>query len=62
MEKDEKKELIPNKKTIQENDSGSKTYIDSLYQSNINEKDNLDLNKYHNITTEIYVPKINQTK
>ena len=62
MEKDEKKELIPNKKTIQENDSGSKTYIDSLYQSNINEKENLDLNKYHNITTEIYVPKINHTK
>ena len=43
-----------------QNDSDTKTYIDSLYNSNIKDKENINFNTYQNIITEIYIPKIKQ--
>ena len=41
-----------------QNDSDTKTYVDSLYNSNIKDKENINFNTYQNIITEIYLPKI----
>ena len=43
-----------------QNDSDTKTYVDSLYNSNIKDKENINFNTYQNIITEIYIPKIKQ--
>ena len=43
-----------------QNDSDTKTYVDSLYNSNIKDKENINFNTYQNIITEIYLPKIKQ--
>ena len=53
------KSSLPKQMSIKESDSGSKTYVDSLHNSKLREKENLDLNSYKNIT-EIYVPKTKQ--
>ena len=57
-----KNQATPQQKSIHENDTGSKTYIDSLYSSNLKEKENFNFKNYQNIITEIYTPKINQAK
>ena len=56
------KQSILQQKSIIEKDSGSKTYVDSLYNSNLNEKENINFNNYQNSFTEIYVPKMNGAK
>ena len=38
-----------------QNDSDTKTYVDSLYNSNIKDKENINFNTYQNIITEIYL-------
>ena len=58
MEKKSQKSSLSKQKLIKENDSGSKTYIDSLFNSNLKDKENLNFNTYQNIITEIYKPKI----
>ena len=58
MEKKSQKSSLSKQKSIKENDSGSKTYIDSLFNSNLKDKENLNFNTYQNIIIEIYKPKI----
>ena len=62
MEKCTKKTCNPQQKSNQQNESESKTYIDSLYNSsfNSNEKENVNMNNYKNVITEIYIPKRKQ--
>jgi len=65
MSKDEKTykcQLILQQKSDNENNSGSKTYIDSLYNSNLEKKESINLKNYENINTEIYISKIKRTK
>ena len=64
MEKSNKKNSLSQKKSIQQNESGSNTYIDSLYNSSFytKEKENININNYKNVITEIYLPKTNKTK
>ena len=61
-EKNTKNSSQSKKKSIQESDSGSKTYIDSLFNSNLKEKENLNFNIYQKFLTEIYNPKLNKKK
>ena len=64
MEKSNKKICLSQKKSNPQNESESKTYIDSLYNSSFNtsEKENINMNNYKNVITEIYLPKTNKTK
>ena len=64
MEKTNKKNSLSQKKSVQQNESGSNTYIDSLYNSSFytKEKENININNYKNVITEIYLPKTNKTK
>ena len=64
MEKTNKKNSLSQKKSVQQNESGSNTYIDSLYNSSFytKEKENINMNNYKNVITEIYLPKTNKTK
>ena len=61
MEKSNKEIILSQQKSIHQNESGSKTFIDSLYNSNSNEKnkENMNINIYHNNITKNNVPKIN---
>ena len=54
MSKINKKIILSQQKSIHQNESGSKTFIDSLYNSNSNEKnkENKNINIYHNNITE----------
>ena len=54
-----KKIILSQQKSIHQNESGSKTFIDSLYNSNSNEKnkENMNINIYHNNITENNVLK-----
>ena len=61
-EKNTKNSSQSKKKSIQESDSGSKTYIDSLFNSNLKEKENLNFNIYQKFLTEIYDRKLNKEK
>ena len=64
MEKCTKKTCNPQQKSNQQNESESKTYIDSLYNSsfNSNEKENVNMNNYKNVITEIFLPKTNKKR
>ena len=57
-EKDKKNLYLQTLSSINKNESNSKTYIDSLYNSN--SKENININNFPNIMTEIYIPKISQ--
>ena len=62
MEKSNKKICLSQKKSNPQNESESKTYIDSLYNSSFNtsEKENINMNNYKNVITEIFLPKTNK--
>ena len=64
MEKSNKKICLSQKKSNPQNESESKTYIDSLYNSSFNtsEKENINMNNYRNVITEIYLPKTNKKR
>ena len=64
MEKSNKKICLSQKKSNPQNESESKTYIDSLYNSSFNtsEKENINMNNYKNVITEIYLPKTNKKR
>ena len=64
MEKSNKKICLSQKKSNPQNESESKTYIDSLYNSSFNtsEKENVNMNNYKNVITEIYLPKTNKKR
>ena len=64
MEKSNKKICLSQKKLNPQNESESKTYIDSLYNSSFNtsEKENINMNNYKNVITEIYLPKTNKKR
>ena len=64
MEKCNKKICLSQKKSNPQNESESKTYIDSLYNSSFNtsEKENVNMNNYKNVITEIYLPKTNKKR
>ena len=64
MEKSNKKICLSQKKTNPQNESESKTYIDSLYNSSFNtsEKENINMNNYKNVITEIFLPKTNKKR
>ena len=64
MEKCNKKICLSQKKSNPQNESESKTYIDSLYNSSFNtsEKENINMNNYKNVITEIYLPKTNKKR
>ena len=64
MEKSNKKICLSQKKSNPQNESESKTYIDSLYNSSFNtsEKENINMNNYKNVITEIFLPKTNKKR
>ena len=64
MEKSNKKICLSQKKSNPQNESESKTYIDSLYNSSFNtsEKENVNMNNYKNVITEIFLPKTNKKR
>ena len=64
MEKCNKKICLSQKKSNPQNESESKTYIDSLYNSSFNtsEKENINMNNYKNVITEIFLPKTNKKR
>ena len=64
MEKCNKKICLSQKKSNPQNESESKTYIDSLYNSSFNtsEKENVNMNNYKNVITEIFLPKTNKKR
>ena len=64
MEKSNKKICLSQKKSNPKNESESKTYIDSLYNSSFNtsEKENINMNNYKNVITEIFLPKTNKKR
>ena len=64
MEKSNKKICLSRKKSNPQNESESKTYIDSLYNSSFNtsEKENINMNNYKNVITEIFLPKTNKKR
>ena len=64
MEKSNKKIYLSQKKSNPQNESESKTYIDSLYNSSFNtsEKENINMNNYKNVITEIFLPKTNKKR
>ena len=64
MEKINKKICLSQKKSNPQNESESKTYIDSLYNSSFNtsEKENINMNNYKNVITEIFLPKTNKKR
>ena len=59
MEKSNKKIILSQQKSTHQNESGSKTFIDSLYNSNSNEKnkENMNINTYYNNITENNITK-----
>ena len=64
MEKSNKKICLSQKKSNPQNESESKTYIDSLYNSSFNtsEKEKININNYKNVITEIFLPKTNKKR